>query len=60
MKETNIEEKLDQILTNQQVILLYLKQILQDTNRSQFAEDYAANLAAQMTEIILGNNIVRK
>lgn len=60
MKETNIEEKLDQILLNQQVILLYLKQILQDTNRSQFAEDYAANLAAQMTEIILGNNIVRK
>lgn len=46
MKETNIEEK--------------LFQILQDTNRSQFAEDYAANLAAQMTEIILGNNIVRK
>lgn len=45
---------------NQQVILLYLKQILQDTNRSQFAEDCAANLAAQMTEIILGNNIVRK
>lgn len=45
---------------NQQVILLYLKQILQDTNRSQFAEDYVANLAAQMTEIILGNNIVRK
>lgn len=60
MKETNIEEKLDQILLNQQVILLYLKQILQDTNRSQFAEDYVANLAAQMTEIILGNNIVRK
>lgn len=59
-EETNIEEKLDQILLNQQVILLYLKQILQDTNRSQFAEDYAANLAAQMTEIILGNNIVRK
>lgn len=29
-------------------------------NRSQFAEDYAANLAAQMTEIILGHNIVRK
>jgi hypothetical protein len=57
---TDIEEKLDQILLNQQVILLYLKQILQDTNRSQFAEDYAANLAAQMTEIILGNNIVRK
>lgn len=56
----DFEEKLDQILLNQQVILLYLKQILQDTNRSQFAEDYVANLAAQMTEIILGNNIVRK
>lgn len=53
-------EKLDQILLNQQVILLYLNQILKDTNRSQFAEDYVANLAAQMTEIILGNNIVRK
>lgn len=52
--------KLDKILLNQQVILLYLRQILQDTNRSQFAEDYAANLAAQATEIILGHNIVRK
>lgn len=59
-KGMSVEEKLDKILLNQQVILLYLKQILQDTNRSQFAEDYAANLAAQMTEIILGNNIVRK
>ena len=59
-KGMNTEEKLDKILLNQQVILLYLRQILQDTNRSQFAEDYAANLAAQMTEIILGNNIVRK
>ena len=28
--------------------------------RSQFLEDYAANLAAQATEIILGHNIVRK
>lgn len=52
--------KLDKILLNQQVILLYLRQILQDTNRSQFLEDYAANLAAQATEIILGHNIVRK
>lgn len=60
MKEISIEEKLDKILLNQQVMLLYLRQILQDTNRSQFAEDYAANLAAQATEIILGNNIVRK
>ena len=56
----NTEEKLDKILLNQQVILLYLRQILQDTNRSQFLEDYAANLAAQATEIILGHNIVRK
>ena len=56
----SMEEKLDKILLNQQVILLYLRQILQDTNRSQFAEDYAANLAAQATEIILGHNIVRK
>lgn len=45
---------------NQQVILLYLKQILKDTNKSQFTEDYAANLFAQMTEIVLGNNIIRK
>ena len=56
----SMEEKLDKILLNQQVILLYLRQILQDTNRSQFLEDYAANLAAQATEIILGHNIVRK
>lgn len=59
-KGMNTEEKLDKILLNQQVILLYLRQILQDTNRSQFLEDYAANLAAQATEIILGTNIVRK
>lgn len=59
-KGMNTEEKLDKILLNQQVILLYLRQILQDTNRSQFLEDYAANLAAQATEIILGHNIVRK
>lgn len=59
-KGMSVEEKLDKILLSQQVILLYLRQILQDTNRSQFAEDYAANLAAQMTEIILGHNIVRK
>lgn len=31
-----------------------------ERDRSQFLEDYAANLAAQATEIILGNNIVRK
>lgn len=37
-----------------------LKAIYQEVNKSNFAEDYAANLAAQMTEIILGNNIVRK
>ena len=59
-KGMNTEEKLDKILLNQQVILLYLRQILQDTNRSQFLEDYAANLAAQATEKILGHNIVRK
>ena len=37
-----------------------LKAIYQEVSKSNFAEDYAANLAAQMTEIILGNNIVRK
>lgn len=51
------EQKLDQILWNQEIILMYLKQILKDTNREQFTEDYAANLFAQMTEIVLGNNI---
>ena len=59
-KRNEHRRKLDKILLNQQVILLYLRQILQDTNRSQFLEDYAANLAAQATEIILGHNIVRK
>lgn len=37
-----------------------LKAIYQEVSKSNFAEDSAANLAAQMTEIILGNNIVRK
>ncbi len=37
-----------------------LKAIYQEVSKSNFAEDCAANLAAQMTEIILGNNIVRK
>lgn len=45
---------------NQEVILLYLKKIAKDVNKSQFTEDYAANLFAQMTEIVLGHNIVRK
>lgn len=60
MKTDRIEDTLNQILMNQQIILLYLKQILKDTNKSQFTEDYAANLFAQMTEIVLGNNIIRK
>lgn len=55
-----MEEKLDKILFNQSIILNLLLQIQAKVNESQFAEDYVANLAAQMTEIILGNNIVRK
>ena len=56
----SMEEKLDQILTNQALIVKLLLQIQSKVNESQFAEDYVANLAAQMTEIILGHNIVRK
>lgn len=55
-----IDEKLDRILCNQEVMLMYLQQILNESSKSQFLEDYAANLAAQATEIILGHNIVRK
>lgn len=55
-----MEEKLDKILFNQSIILKLLLQIQSKVNESQFAEDCVANLAAQMTEIILGNNIVRK
>ena len=55
-----IDEKLDRILWNQEVMLMYLQQILNESSKSQFLEDYAANLAAQATEIILGHNIVRK
>lgn len=39
---------------------MYLQQILKESSKSQFLEDYSANLAAQATEIILGHNIVRK
>ena len=59
-KRQNRSEKLDKILFNQSTILKLLLQIQSKVNESQFAEDYVANLAAQMTEIILGNNIVRK
>lgn len=55
-----MEEKLDQVLLNQATMMQMLKAIYQEVSKSNFAEDYAANLAAQMTEIILGNNIVRK
>lgn len=54
------DEKLDQILGNQTLIVQLLLQILQQTGRDQFTEDYAANLFAQMTEIVLGHNILRK
>lgn len=55
-----MEEKLDKILFNQSIIPNLLLHIQSKVNESQFAEDYAANLAAQMTEIILGHNIIRK
>lgn len=55
-----IDEKLDRILWNQEVMLMYLQQILKESSKSQFLEDYSANLAAQATEIILGHKIVRK
>lgn len=58
--DTNVNDKLDKILKNQEYIFMLLLRILEDTNRSQFAEDYAANLAAQATEILLGHNIIRK
>ena len=48
------------IIANQALIVKLLLQIQSKVNESQFVEDYAANLAAQMTEIILRNNIVRK
>lgn len=57
MDTKEIEDKLDQILQNQALIVRMLAQIY---NKSQFTEDYAANLFAQMTEIVLGNNIIRK
>lgn len=58
--DTNMNDKLDRILKNQEYIFMLLFRILEDTNRSQFAEDYVANLAAQATEILLGHNIIRK
>lgn len=53
-------DEITQFLLNQATIMQMLKAIYQEVSKSNFAEDYAANLAAQMTEIILGNNIVRK
>ena len=55
-----IDEKLDRILWNEEDMLMYLQQILKESSKSQFLEDYSANLAAQATEIILGHKIVRK
>lgn len=45
-----IEDKLNKILENQELILRLLVQILKDTNRSQFLENYAANLLSTLTE----------
>lgn len=55
-----MEEKLDQILRNQEIILQCLGQIYQEVSKDHFLEDYTANLAAQLTEIMLGHNIVRQ
>lgn len=41
------------------IALLWISKHLQSQEETD-AEDYAANLAAQATEIILGHNIVRK
>ena len=54
-----MEEKLDQILRNQELILQLLTQIYKDVNKDHFLEDYTANLAAQLTEIIFNKNIIR-
>lgn len=54
-----MEEKIDQILQNQTLIVTLLLQIMKRVNKEQFTEDYAANLFAQMTEIVLGHNIIR-
>lgn len=58
--EAKINEKLDMILQNQSYLFLLLQKVLKDVNKSQFVEDYVANLAAQVTEIVLGHNIIRK
>ena len=36
-----------------------LAEIYKEVNKDRFLEDYTANLAAQLTEIMLGHNIVR-
>ena len=51
-----MEEKLNQILKNQEVIIAYLIEILKQ-NKNQFTEDYAANLLAMMTEKIFYGRI---
>lgn len=55
-----IENKLDTALRNQEIIMSWLYSINLDINKSRFVEDYAANLAAQYTEILFGHNIIRK
>lgn len=55
LKQMTSDEKLDAILMNQQTIYSILLQILGDTNKSRFTEDYFANLAAVATEFLIFN-----
>lgn len=45
-----MEEKINKILENQQAMIALLIQILKDVNKSQFLENYAANLLSMITE----------
>lgn len=47
-----MEEKINKILENQQAMIALLIQILKDVNKSQFFENYAANLLANFTDNI--------
>ena len=55
----SMEDKIDQILKNQEVIIQYLQAIYAKVSDT-FTENYAANLLAQITEMMLGHNTVRQ
>lgn len=57
-----MEEKLDQILKNQQIIydkLIEILNLINKTNNSAFAQDYLANIAGTVTAEIGLADIVR-